>query len=244
MTTSNHNWRKIQLLVFDLDGTLVDSKQDLALSVNAMREHMGLAPLPLDVVASYVGHGVTVLIRRSLGDLAAEANVEKGLDFFLEYYRLHMLDHTGLYPGVREALDALRGRKLAVLTNKPVRFSTEMLSRLGVAPHFSFIYGGNSFPQKKPDPIGIRTLMKDLGASPHETLMVGDSDTDVLTGRNAGAWTCGVTYGFGAHTLQDQPPDLLLADLRQLPPLLRGETSPGDGSSGPSGPEPRGAHLL
>jgi phosphoglycolate phosphatase len=216
------DWKQVRLLVFDLDGTLVDSKQDLALSVNAMRAEMGLAPLPLDLISSYVGHGVTLLVRRSLGAHATNENVEKGLAFFLAYYRDHMLDHTAPYPGVSEALDKLAGHKMAVLTNKPVIFSCEMLTRLGFASHFAYIYGGNSFPQKKPDPIGLHKLMEDLHISARETLMVGDSDTDVLTGRNAGVWTCGVTYGFGAHTLQQVPPDLMIDDLRELPPLLNG----------------------
>jgi len=216
------DWIQVRLLVFDLDGTLVDSKQDLALSVNAMREEMRLAPLPLDLIASYVGHGVTLLVRRSLGTQATGENVEKGMAFFLSYYHDHMLDHTAPYPGVAEALEKLAGHKMAVLTNKPVHFSREMLTRLGFASRFDYIYGGNSFPQKKPDPIGLNKLMEDLQISPRETLMVGDSDTDVLTGRNAGVWTCGVTYGFGAHTLQAVSPDLVIDDMRELPPLLNG----------------------
>jgi phosphoglycolate phosphatase len=215
-------WNQVRLLVFDLDGTLVDSKQDLALSVNAMRTEMGLAPLPLDLIASYVGHGVTLLVRRSLGPLATSENVEKGLAFFLNYYRDHMLDHTGPYPGMAEALDKLAGHKMAVLTNKPVNFSREMLTRLGFAPFFAYIYGGNSFPQKKPDPTGLHKLMEDLQVPARQTLMVGDSDTDILTGRNAGVWTCGVTYGFGAHTLEKVSPDRVIDDMRELPPLLDG----------------------
>jgi phosphoglycolate phosphatase len=211
---------RIELVVFDLDGTLVDSKKDLALSVNAMREQMGLEPLPLDEIASYVGHGVTVLIRRALGEQATDGKVESGLAFFLEYYREHMLDNTGLYPGVQEALDLLRSRKLAVLTNKPVNFSREMLGRLGLASRFLYIYGGNSFPQKKPDPVGLFKLMQDLKVSPERSIIVGDSDTDVLTGRNASVWTCGVTYGFGAPSLQATPPDVLINDLQELPALL------------------------
>jgi phosphoglycolate phosphatase len=213
----------MQLVVFDLDGTLVDSKVDLALSVNAMRGQLGLTPLPLDLIASYVGHGVTILIRRALGDQASDEDVERGLAFFLDYYKRHMLDNTLTYPGVREALEELRDRKLAVLTNKPVNFSREMLTRLGVASHFAYIYGGNSFPMKKPDPIGVYKLMEDLKVSAQETIIVGDSDTDVLTGRNAGIWTCGVTYGFGAPTLAQAAPDLLLDDLRELPLRLNGQ---------------------
>lgn len=212
----------VQLLVFDLDGTLVDTKKDLALSVNAMRCEMQLAPLPFDLIASYVGQGVQTLVRRALGEQASDANVEKGLSFFLEYYYVHMLDNTRIYPGVREALEELHDRRMAVLTNKPVRFSREMLARLGIASCFAYIYGGNSFPQKKPDPVGVNKLMEDLKASPLQTMMVGDSDTDVLTGRNARVWTCGVTYGFGPNTFKDAPPDLLLDDLRELPPLLNG----------------------
>jgi phosphoglycolate phosphatase len=218
----NSDWKQVRLLVFDLDGTLVDSKLDLALSINAMRTEMGLAPLPLDLIATYVGHGVTVLVRRSLGTLATSENIEKGLAFFLAYYRDHMLDHTAPYPGVAEALDNLGGHKMAVLTNKPVKFSRDMLTQLGFTSHFAYIYGGDSFPQKKPDPMGLHRLMEDLQISAHETLMVGDSDADVLTGQNAGAWTCGVTYGFGADTLQNVSPDLLIDDLRELPPLLNG----------------------
>ncbi|MBZ5565073.1 MAG: phosphoglycolate phosphatase [Acidobacteriia bacterium] len=223
MTISGQAGQQIHLVVFDLDGTLVDSKKDLALSVNAMREQMGLVPLPFELIASYVGHGVTALVTRALGDLASQENVQKGLAYFLEYYRQHMLDNTRMYPGVPEALEELRNRKLAVLTNKPVRFSQEMLTRLGIAQRFAYIYGGNSFPQKKPDPMGLHKLMADLQASPRQTLIVGDSDTDVLTGRNAGVWTCGVTYGFGASSLQEAPPDVLLDDLRELPPLLDGQ---------------------
>jgi phosphoglycolate phosphatase len=216
-------WNQVRLVVFDLDGTLVDSKQDLALSVNAMRQDLGLSLLPLELIASYVGHGVTVLVRRALGEFATAENMEKGLAFFLNYYREHMLDHTAPYPGVVEALDKLRTQKLAVLSNKPVSFSREMLTRLGLAPYFTFVYGGDSFLRQKPDPMGVYRMMEDLEVSAVQALMVGDSDTDVLTGRNAGVWTCGVTYGFGAHTLLETPPDLIIDDLRELPPLLNNQ---------------------
>lgn len=212
----------IQLLIFDLDGTLVDSKMDLALSVNAVREMMGLGPLPHDLIASYVGHGVTNLIRRALGDQATDENVVKAVALFLDYYRQHMLDNTAMYPGVPETLEKLCDRKLTVLTNKPVNFSREMLARLGVSDSFAFIYGGNSFEQKKPDPVGVARLISDTGVSARRTIIIGDSDTDVLTGRNAGVWTCGVTYGYGAAALRDCPPDLLLNDLRELAALLNG----------------------
>lgn len=223
MTIPGQALTEIELVVFDLDGTLVDSKLDLALSVNAMRERMGLGPLPLDLIASYIGHGVTVLVERALGDLASPENVQNSLAFFLQYYEQHMLDNTRAYPGVPEALEELCNRSLAVLTNKPVRFSRIMLGRLGLAPHFALVYGGNSFPQKKPAPVGLQKIMDELRVPPRQTLIVGDSDADVLTGRNANVWTCGVTYGFGAHTLEEVPPDFLLANLRELPRLLDGK---------------------
>jgi phosphoglycolate phosphatase len=212
----------IQLLIFDLDGTLVDSEVDLAESVNAARAGAGQEPLPVSVIASYVGQGVNVLMRRALGEEAPETEVEQAVARFLSYYRDHMLDHTAPYPGVREALDALRGRTLAVLTNKPVRFSEHLLAGLGLAELFVAVYGGNSFAQKKPDPVGVYKLLEETGAPPRSTLIVGDSDTDILTGQNAGVWTCGVTYGLGSPTLENVQPDMLLDDLRELPRLLDG----------------------
>jgi len=220
MMTYRRTLPGIQLVVFDLDGTLADTKKDLALSVNAMRESMGLGPLPLEAVTSYVGHGVTVLVKRALGDKASASEVEKGLAFFLDYYAHHLLDNTIAYPGVREALEGLGNRKLAILTNKPTRLSRAIIEGLGLASYFFEIYGGDSFPLKKPHPMGIETLMSRVAVPPEKTLMVGDSDTDVLTGRNAGVWTCGVTYGFGPQALEEAGPDLLVDNLRDLPPLL------------------------
>ena len=220
MTNYGRTLPGIQLVVFDLDGTLADTKKDLALSVNAMRQHMGLGPLPLETIASYVGHGVTVLMKRSLGDEARDGDLERATKFYLHYYSRHLLDNTVAFPGVPEALADLAPRKLAIVTNKPTGFSHDVINGLGLASCFYEIYGGDSFPQKKPDPIGIRTLMSRLSIPAEKTLMVGDSDTDIFTGHNAGVWTCGVTYGFAPETLEKAGPDLVLDDLRELPPLL------------------------
>jgi phosphoglycolate phosphatase len=215
----------VRLLVFDLDGTLIDSKDDLVHSVNAVRVRLGLPALPEETVASFVGRGVVVLMRRALGEGASEAEVTQAVEFFLEYYRDHMLDHTVAYPGVREALEGLKPRSMAVLTNKPVKFSQAILAGLGLSPYFMQVYGGNSFAQKKPDPVGILELMRETNVEAERTMMVGDSDTDVLTGRNAGVWTCGVTYGLAPETLKTSPPDVLLDDLRELPRLLENHSS-------------------
>ena len=214
----------MDLLIFDLDGTLIDSKLDLAHAVNATRAHMTMSPLDHERVYSYVGSGAPVLIRRALGEQATEAEVQEALEFFLEYYREHYLDYTMLYPGVREALDRLRaaGKRLAVLTNKPVRISRAILDGLGVGGHFFQVYGGNSFDFKKPNPIGVQALMREAGVSADRTLMVGDSSVDIQTAVNAGIRACGVTYGFQPETLADPAPDRMVDRMEELADWLLG----------------------
>ena len=212
----------MNLLIFDLDGTLIDSKLDLAHAVNAARAHMGLGDLPHPLVFSYVGNGAPTLIRRSLGPEAGEAQVQEALEFFLEYYRDHMLDYTTLYPGVADTLDVLlqSGKRMAVLTNKPVRISRAIISGLGLERHFFQIYGGNSFEQKKPHPIGIETLLSEAGMGAGHALMIGDSAVDIQTARNAGIKSCGVTYGFQPETLAAEPPDFLIDRFEDLPAVI------------------------
>ena len=213
---------QIRLLVFDLDGTLIDSKLDLALAVNATRAALQLPPLPDEVVFSYVGNGAPVLIRRAIGEEASEEQLQRSLEFFLGYYRQHMLDNTTLYPGAREALDRMvaSGLQLAVLTNKPVRFSRDLLRGLGIFDHFRVIFGGNSFETKKPHPEGITKVMAELGVRAENTMVVGDSGVDIRTARNAGAWACGVTYGFQPETFAGEAPDLLVDSLGELAEIL------------------------
>jgi len=206
------------VLIFDLDGTLIDSKLDLAHSVNAARSQMGLPPISNELVYSYVGEGAPVLIRRAMGAEAPQEDVDRALAFFLEYYRQHQLDYTTLYPGVQEALEALKssGARLSVLTNKPVRISNEILGGLGVKNLFDYIYGGNSFEFKKPHPIGIHTIVRDSNAVRERTIMVGDSGVDIQTARNAGVLSCGVSYGFQPETLVTYPPDFMIDNMGEL----------------------------
>jgi phosphoglycolate phosphatase len=214
----------VRVLIFDLDGTLIDSKLDLALSVNAALAHVGREPIAHERIYAYVGNGAPTLLRRALGEGMSDADVERALAYFLEYYRAHMLDNTVTYPGVREGLNQLADRQMAVLTNKPVRFSQAILAGLDLARYFRYIYGGNSFERKKPDPMGARVLLRDLDAAPQEAMLVGDSEVDIQTARNAGTWACGVTYGLGSARLAEYPPDLLVNSLTELAPYLNGTT--------------------
>jgi phosphoglycolate phosphatase len=208
----------MDLLIFDLDGTLIDSEEDLANSVNATRVYMGREPIDHDTVASWVGNGAPVLMSRAMGPDTPQKDIERALAYFLQYYREHMLDHTGLYPGVRRGLDLLReaGVKLAVLTNKPVRFSQGILEGLGLGKHFFRVYGGNSFEQKKPHPVGVEKLMAEAGVERDRTMMVGDSYVDVRTARNAGVTAAGVTWGLQPDSLKEDPPDLLVDRMDEL----------------------------
>ncbi|HET9321030.1 MAG TPA: HAD-IA family hydrolase [Bryobacteraceae bacterium] len=208
----------MDLVIFDLDGTLIDSSRDLANAVNATRAHLGLPPIENETVYSYVGNGAPVLIRKALGPEYADEEVQSALEYFLAYYREHMLDNTVLYPGMREVLDQFRsaGITMAVLTNKPVRFSQGIVDGLGLGAHFRRVYGGNSFEQKKPHPVGIETLMNEAGAAREETLMVGDSSVDVQTARNARVTACGVTWGFQPDTFAAWPPDFLVNTAGEL----------------------------
>jgi phosphoglycolate phosphatase len=222
------------LLVFDLDGTLIDSRVDLCNSVNAMLEHLGRPKLPEPVIASYIGDGASLLVRRSLGDPEGDVHDEEfvanALALFLDFYRKHMLDATYVYAGVVESLEAIRGRfpalPMAVLTNKPVGPARAICQHFGLDRFFFQNYGGNSFHTKKPDPHGLVALMEEASSvvgrtiSPRETVMIGDSDVDILTARNCGARSVGCTYGLAPQSLAAANPEALVDSPTEWPGLF------------------------
>lgn len=233
---------RLRLLIFDLDGTLVDSKADLAHSINAMLRHFGRPDLPIDVIGSYIGDGAPMLVRRALGDPEDERFVQDALVYFMSHYREHLLDNTYAYAGVPEALQHIAqsadGVRMAVLSNKPVRPSQRICEGLGLSKYLVAVYGGNSFETKKPDPLGALTLLRETGVSPQEAVMVGDSQNDVLTAQNAGMWSLGVTYGFSPESLKTHPPDVLVDTVAEMLEALgfgakvTGELPSGEGFAG------------
>jgi phosphoglycolate phosphatase len=226
-----------RLVVFDLDGTLIDSSLDLCNSVNAALRHVGRPTLPNELIAGYIGDGAAMLVRRALGDPGDfdslqpdEALLERTYSYFIEYYRQHKLDNTRCYDGVLEALQTIRDRQptlpMAVLTNKPVVPSRDICAALRLAPFFFQNYGGNSFKTKKPDPEGLLAIIAeardrfDAELTPAQTVMVGDSDVDVLTARRAGARAIGCSFGLAPHTLEAAEPDAIVAGASDWPAAL------------------------
>jgi len=209
----------VRAFVFDLDGTLIDSKMDLVHSVNAMLRETKRPEQAVELVASYIGHGAPHLIASVLGRASSEVQRRESLEIFLGHYKKQMLNLTLPYAGVFEGLRALNGSAMAVLTNKPIKMTKGILEGLQLAQFFRAVYGGDSFKTKKPDPSGALDILKELGVPPAQAAMVGDSDVDIQTARNAGMLAVGVTYGFGQHNATLCPADLYVDSLMELEPL-------------------------
>jgi phosphoglycolate phosphatase len=220
-----------RLFLFDLDGTLIDSRDDIAYSLNAALTRLRLTPLPAARVADFVGDGVKKLIQRALHEVTGadppSEQIQKAAHYYLQEYEAHLLDSTHLYEGVSTALSRLSWAMFAVVTNKPEGFSRRILAALGIGERFCAIVGGDSIPQRKPDPAPLLEAMSRCGASAAETVMVGDSAIDVRAGKAAGILTCGVTGGFRDRVeLEAAGCDLILRSLQELPDYFRapGET--------------------
>lgn len=218
-----------KLLVFDLDGTLIDSSKDLCNSVNATLAHYRQPTLPEPVIASYIGDGVHALVRRSLAhshpaDPHDDAFIQAAVAWFVSYYKVHKLDFTYVYPGVLEALTEIRSRHpalpIAILTNKPVVPSRAICKHFGIDSFCFQIYGGNSFASKKPDPEGLRALIAEAKTEAFDTVLIGDSHVDVETARAAGTRVLGCTFGLSPATLAAARPDFSVDRASQWPAAL------------------------
>lgn len=213
--------REFRLILFDLDGTLIDSRVDVANAANAARAAVGLASLPLETVQGYVGDGVTKLVERILPEERRGA-FDAALAAFLEFYAAHSLDHTTLYPGVRETVEALaRDLKLAVVTNKRRYLTMPILEGLGIVRFFSQVVGGDGPLARKPSPEPLISVCEAEGIPPGESLMVGDSPTDVAAARAAGIFVCGATYGYKpAEVVRAAGPDYVIDTFSEMLELV------------------------
>ncbi|MFQ5847321.1 MAG: HAD family hydrolase [Candidatus Methylomirabilales bacterium] len=211
----------VDLLVFDLDGTLADTRADLTAAVNHALEKLGRAPLSVEEVCRYVGDGVQTLLSRALGpdDLGV---LEAGVGFFREYYAVHLLDATCLYQGVRETLEHFQGKRKAIVTNKPLEFTVRILEGLAISGHFDVVLGGDSTVERKPHPEPARRVLSATGVESRLAAMVGDSPVDVEMAKRAGLYSVGVTYGLRpVADLRAAGPDVLIDDFPELRRRLR-----------------------
>ena len=208
--------KKISLIVYDFDGTLVDTLADITDSVNLALAEMNLNTLNRETIRGNIGNGVVNLMIRSLIDSGCN-DVETAVSLFRKHYNYHLLDQTDFYPNGREIVEHFSAKKNAILSNKPVTFIEKILEALNFLKPFDFILGGDSLNVKKPDPKGLQFLMSKLNCPASQVLMVGDGTIDIETGKQAGVITCGVTYGFcDSDSLRDSKPDYLIDNLSKL----------------------------
>lgn len=210
-----------QLLVFDFDGTLVDTKRDIVDSVNRTLKELELRTLDRETLYTFIGKGVKHLVTRSLEGTGCD-DLPRAIDTFMRHYEEHLMDQTDLFPNCREVLNHFAYKENAILSNKPTRFITQILDALDCRAPFSTIIGGDLMPEKKPDPGGLHHILEQHGVRSEETLMIGDSLVDIETGKRAGAKTCGVTYGHaGRESLESAQPNWIIDDLSELKQLVR-----------------------
>ena len=210
-----------KFIIYDLDGTLVDTREDIARAVNHMLKAMGQPPMEQKTIEKYVGRGLHYLIQHCL-QIKDAKQVEKGAKVYRKHYGEHMLDHTDLYPETLKVLDHFKPVKQAVITNKPNPFTCDILKALKVIDYFAEVVAGDSEYPKKPDPTSVQTLMKREGILPQEALFIGDSPIDIETARNAGIETVVITHGFtGEDELKCAAPDHMVQSFSELLALIR-----------------------
>ena len=211
---------QFDLIVFDLDGTLVKTREDLARSVNCALEAEGLPIHPMETVVRFVGDGALKLVQRSVGVGLPDETCQKVLASFLEHYLDHCTDHAECYPGGLEVLPMLAPARLCGLTNKPIAPTREILDKLALGSYFEDVIGGDGDLGRKPDPAAILSLIAKSKTIPERTLLVGDTSVDVLTARNCGCQVAGVQFGFRPGDFINYPPDYLLSSFLDLPGVL------------------------
>lgn len=205
-----------RLIVYDLDGTLVDTLTDLSRAANEMLCHFKQEPLSPQSIRQFVGSGVHQLVARCLNTQEVQ-RVHEGVRVFRRFYEAHLLDESRLYPGVEEVLAYFQSRKQVVVTNKPTAYAKTILAGLRVAQYFADIVGADSGFPIKPDPTLIKTLIERFDEVPEETLLIGDSPIDIETGRQAGVWTVAVSQGFSDEaTLREASPQAMVSDFPAL----------------------------
>jgi len=211
---------RIKLIQFDFDGTLVDSKDDIAASANYALTTLGLEPKPKELIAGFIGDGVYALMQRALGT-SEKRKVEEAVALFRKHYGHHCLDRTRDFPGVREALEKLCALKKAIVTNKPKGFTERILEGLSLSRYFELVVGGDGPYPRKPAPDAFEAVARQFGVKPQECLVVGDSPNDILGGRAAGCLTCAVTYGLGSReALEAAAPDAFVDSAAELPAVV------------------------
>ncbi|HKX30924.1 MAG TPA: phosphoglycolate phosphatase [Blastocatellia bacterium] len=216
-----------QCLLFDLDGTLIDSRADLINSVNLMLAEMGRPTLPDSKIINFVGEGVRRLVERSLRaiqpDEVPESEIDRAISIYRRHYGEHLLDQTRVYPEVKETLTQLAAIPQAIVTNKPYEFTVTVLEGLGLSRYFTAVLGGDSVAEKKPDPEMLLEAARRCGALPSRCLMVGDSRVDIAAGKAAGMKTCGYIPGFRGRTeLAEAGADFLIERFCELRDLVEG----------------------
>ncbi len=212
-----------KVIIFDLDGTLIDSVSDLAASVNFMLRSLNLSEVEEKRVREWVGNGASMLVKRALGEKNIEL-FDRAISIFLNYYENNLTSYTSLYPGVKEVLQNLQDFKLSIVTNKPYRFIKPILEKLDIESYFDYYLGGDSLKEKKPHPMPLLKVCEEFGASADEALMVGDSKNDILAAKNAGMECVGVCYGYNyGENIENYSPDFIINDIKDLNKILRRE---------------------
>ncbi len=210
----------IDLIIFDLDGTLIDSSKDIAHAVNKTLKHLCLNELSYEVIKSYIGWGVKMLLEQAIPKERHEI-LDHARKIFLKYYEVHLLVDTYLYSGVKDVLEYFKNKKLAIVTNKPIGLTEKILDGLSLSKYFQMVIGGDSVQNKKPHPQAIDLVLQGLFVKPEKTMFIGDSRIDIEAGKNAGIITCGAVYGFrGREELIDAGADFFVEEIKELKHII------------------------